>query len=61
MNAARRARQRANEWAAGRHTDADHKPGVVPEGKRTPGPVKCPVCRPAPRKWDRGLAGKAAS
>ena len=49
MNAARRARQRANERKAGRHTGADHKPGTVPEGKKTPGPVNCPVCRPGPR------------
>ncbi len=65
MNRARRDRKRANERAAGRtagrHTQADHKPGTVPDGKRTPGPTVCPVCRPAPGRWDRGLAGKAVA
>lgn len=61
MNRARRDRKNAREREAGRHTGADHVPGVVPEGKRTPGPVNCPVCRPGVKKWDRDLAGKAAS
>jgi len=59
MNRARRDRKRANERAAGKHTQSDHTPGIVPEGRRTAGPVGCPVCRPGPKKWDRGLAGKA--
>ncbi len=59
MNRARRDRKRANERRAGRHTQADHEPGAVPEGKRTPGPVNCAVCRPGPKVWDRSLAGKA--
>jgi hypothetical protein len=50
MNRARRDRQRANEVKAGRHSQADHKPGEVPEGKRTPGPVNCAVCRPVSRR-----------
>lgn len=28
-----------------------------PDGAKLP--VLCPVCRPAPKKWDRSLAGKA--
>ena len=59
MNRARRDRKRTNERKAGRHTQADHEPGTVPEGRRTPGPVNCPACRPAAKKWDRDLAGKA--
>jgi len=47
MNRSRRDRKRARELSAGRHTQADHSPGAIPEGKRTPGPVRCPVCRPA--------------
>jgi hypothetical protein len=50
MNKARRDRQRARERKAGGHTQADHKPGVVPGGMRTAGPVNCLVCRPGPRK-----------
>ncbi len=34
--------------------DPDH-----PHGAKLP--VNCPVCRPAPKKWDRSLAGKAAA
>jgi hypothetical protein len=29
-----------------------------PHGSKLP--VSCPVCRPAPKKWDRSQAGKAA-
>lgn len=36
-----------------------HPPGEVPEGRRTPGPVNCPRCRPGAKRWDRSLAGKA--
>jgi hypothetical protein len=49
VSAAKRARQKANRQSAGRHTGADHIPGRIPDGKRTPGPVNCPACRPAPR------------
>lgn len=49
MNRSRRMVKRMNEYKAGRHTQADHEPGVVPEGKRTAGPVNCPVCRPVSR------------
>ncbi len=61
MTRAARNRKRRNEISAGRHSHVDHKPGTVPEGKRTPGPVNCPVCRPGAKKWDRSLAGRAAA
>jgi hypothetical protein len=50
MNRARRDRQKANRCQGGGHTAADHEPGAVREGRKTPGPVKCPVCRPAARQ-----------
>ncbi len=68
MTRERRDRKRAREREAGRHTGADHSTlqfiaagKARDEGKRTPGPVNCPVCRPGPKVWDRGLAGKAAA
>jgi hypothetical protein len=42
MNRSRRDRQRARERNAGGHTQADHKPGTVPEGKRTAGAGELP-------------------
>lgn len=68
MNAARRQRQHDNHTAAGQHSSNDHTLLQVQaavkaqeEGKNTPGPVNCPVCRPRPPVWDRGLAGKSAT
>ncbi len=68
MTRAARNRKRANERKTTRHTGADHAALQLAaadkardEGMRTPGPVRCPVRRPGPKVWDRGLAGKAAA
>ena len=48
MNRSRRMRKRMNQLQyTGKHT---HEPGVVPDGKRTPGPVNCERCRPRPKR-----------
>lgn len=55
-----RDRKKANHRRARSHPA--HVQRVSPEH---PGgaelPVMCTVCRPAGKKWDRGLAGKAAA
>ena len=48
MNRSRRMRKRLNQLRyTGKHT---HEPAAVPEGKRTPGPVNCGICRPGPER-----------
>jgi hypothetical protein len=48
MTRAARARKKANRARAGRHTGAQHAPGM-----------RCPVCKPPKKKWDRSQEGKA--
>lgn len=55
MNAARRQRKHDNHVRAGGHSLSDHLPLQIQaavraqeRGYSTPGPVSCPVCRPAP-------------
>lgn len=59
MNAARRARQKANEQLSGAHGFWDHKREPDPEYPGKMKNVRCPACRPLPKTWDRDLAGKA--
>lgn len=66
MNAARRERKWNNHVSSGAHSSHDHTPLKVQaavkaqeQGRSTPGPVNCPVCRPRPGVWDRSLAGKS--
>jgi len=68
MTRQKRLRQKLNRHEAGGHTALDHGSLAVAaglkseaEGKRTPGPVGCPVCRPGAKRWDRSLAGKAVT
>ena len=58
----RQARDRKKANYRRHHPHPVHVQRVNPEhphGAKLP--VGCPVCRPAPRKWDRSLAGKAAA
>ena len=59
MTAAKRARQKANRYAAGRHTGADHARIPDPDHPGEFLPVNCAICNPDPKKWDRSLGGKA--
>ena len=58
MTRAARARKKANHRLHRKHpahvqrVSPDHPGGA-------PLPVLCPACRPSPKKWDRGQAGKA--
>lgn len=63
MTAQKRLRQKINRHNAGRHTGHYHV-ALEKEDPDHPGhglPVNCPVCRPAAKKQDRSLAGKAVS
>ena len=59
MNAARRARQKANRMTSGGHGLWDHEKEPDPEHPGKMRNVRCLVCRPLPKAWDRDLAGKA--
>lgn len=60
MTRAARARKKANR--AERHPHPAHIQRANPEHPDgSPLPVNCPVCSPAPKKWDRGQAGKAVA
>ena len=59
MNAARRARQKANRASGGGHTFRDHRREPDPKFPGKERNARCLVCRPKGRVWDRSLAGKA--
>jgi len=53
VNAQRRARKRANHASGGNHSGLNHvflraraRAAAEERGRRTPGPINCPVCRP---------------
>lgn len=59
MTAAKRARQKMNRYAAGRHTGADHSRRPDPDHPGKLLPADCMICHPDPKKWDRSQEGKA--
>ncbi len=59
MNAGRRARQKHNRSSGGGHTVTSHKQEPDPDHPGKMRNIRCPVCRPLPRTWDRSLAGRA--
>jgi hypothetical protein len=60
MTRAARARKKANHRLIRKHPAHVQRPNPEhPDGAKLP--VRCPVCRPAAKKWDRGQAGKAVN
>lgn len=59
MNKDRRFRQKSNRAASGGHTMQDHQQEPDPDHPGKVRSVRCEICRPLPKKWDRSLSGRA--